>query len=427
MPMPSSADIRNFFHAEDRVLIAVSGGRDSMVLLHLLQNTGLKIAVAHCNFQLRGEESDADELFVKAYCEKYHIGFFSKRFDTIGHAKAINRSIQEAARELRYEWFGKIAEEDRFDLIATAHHLNDSIETFFINLIRRSGPAGLAGIPFKRGKLIRPLLHYSTTEVQHYAVTHAIEWREDRSNAADHYLRNRLRHHLIPQLQDEEFEKDMRTVIECFSGISEYLNDLADSWSNKHNANGEMIPLSPLRSDPNAANLLSLLLYRRGIVNAECEKILRATTGKIFNTSDHQLLVDRDQLIIRRKENPDKPMFEIDRLPAELMIGKDHYHFEIMETGESMSENALCIDAGKLRLPLTVRSWQSGDRFVPLGMKGMKKVSDFLTDLKLNRFEKDNVSLLLSDNDIVCILGHRIDDRFRVTKETVKKLLITHQ
>jgi tRNA(Ile)-lysidine synthase len=423
-----SRSVQELAGPTDRILIAVSGGKDSMVMLSMFHKLHFQIAVAHCNFQVRGKESDEEEDFVREYCTKNSIHFHSVRFDTALFASENKLSIQQAARDLRYTWFLLLATEFNYDKIATAHHFNDSIETFFINLLRKSGPAGLAGIPRSAGKIIRPLLNFTQQQIDEHAKKFSIDWKEDSSNLTDEYLRNRLRHHLIPALYDDTFESDMSEIMELFRFIHQYQISRAEKWIAKHKATESKIPLAELKSEEEPEELLSLLLYYYQIGHAEAAKILRAATGKKFDTQTHELLVDRNYLLIRPKEEQDHSVQHIRELPFFFKIKNIGY--KLSSSDGNLADSASVIhqvDKDKLHFPLTIRPWQHGDRFYPLGMQQVRKVSDFLVDQKLSLFEKDNIYVLLSDNDIVCILGHRIDHRFRIRPETTSSLIITHE
>ena len=429
--------LSSFLHAlnklaapSDQLLVAVSGGIDSMLLLSLLEKSNFSFSIAHCNFGLRKEASDEDERFIKQYAEQKKIPFYSTKFDTKQFANDHRLGIQEAARHLRYEWFEQLATIHWFSKIVTAHHFNDSIETFFINLLRKSGPAGLAGIPQETGKIIRPLLNITRKQIELYAAENEIPYREDASNATDVYLRNRLRHHLIPFLYDETFEDDMHEIMDSFKFIDEYQTTEVSNWMLQHSSQiGDSIhlQLAALKTEEDPAEFLSMVLYQLNIYPAETQKILQAkSAGKQFETRNHIILHDREELIIQAKtENVFKDK-NIYHLPYTLENESNSYRFS-KEKGNEIryQSDVMYVDDELLRLPLTIRKWQDGDRFCPLGMEQMKKVSDFLIDRKVNVFDKEKTLLLLSGTDIVCILGHRIDHRFRVTPETTHMLVIT--
>ncbi len=419
----------------EKILLTVSGGTDSSVMTHLFSETDCNFGIAHCNFLLRGKESDSEADFVEKIAKKLNKPFHKKSFDTQNFADKNKYSIQEAARILRYQWFDEISIEFDYNKIATAHHLDDSIETFFINLLRGTGTAGLRGITVMNGKVIRPLLFASRNEIEEFAQENKINFREDSSNASDDYLRNRIRHHIIPVLKQnaEGFEGTMENLMEDFSLINEIVNNQLDGWKQKNvtlNERGNFrISLDKILQEKHPSSFLSLLLYSFGITGIECKKILFAeTAGKIFHSKQYSILRDREFLILQKKDNTEMETFSISELPAEIqaenmmiLISKEA-KFGIDSFSDN--NNLMQVDKEKITLPLTLRPWKQGDYFFPLGMKGKKKISDFYTDEKIDRFHKEKIYLLLSGKDIVCILGHRIDDRFKITSTTKEVLTI---
>lgn len=419
---------KELLQKDEKVLLAFSGGIDSVVLAKVLKDSKLPFAIAHCNFKLREEESDQDEIFAKKIAALYDVPFFSIQFETKVYSKKNKISIQEAARELRYTWFEQIRADNSFDKIATAHHLNDSIETFFINVLRGTGLKGLKGIPAVNNHVIRPLLFASRKEIEQFAKEKKLKWREDRSNEQDDYLRNRLRHHLIPTLVKEQndFEQNMAKSMFMFQFADEIQQLFIEDWKKKHvrsDANGfAIIPLKEIDRSPTAEALLSAVLYSYGITNLDIQKILAAGSGKVFKSKEVDILVDRDRLIIRKSKAEKPEILRLSSLPDRLEIGGQRYVFTLLNAnkleGIPRDESIQVVNADHLRFPLEIRKWQAGDSFYPLGMTKRKKVSDFLVDKKVNLFEKERVNVLLSGNDIVCIFGHRIDDRFKLTDET---------
>lgn len=433
-------DFNNFLITKDllkqdqNVLVAVSGGLDSVVLCRLFKESKIQFSIAHCNFKLRGKESDSDEIFVKKIAADYKVPFFSIQFKTKIDAKEKKLSIQEAARELRYQWFEKIRAENEIDKIAVAHHLNDSIETFFINTIRGTGLAGIKGISANNGHIIRPLLFATREELEHFAKKKKLKWREDSTNAGDDYLRNRIRHSVIPELKTKnpEFEKSMQRSLDFFDFANHIQKTFIEDWKKKNTsttADGSVtIRLKPIMDFHYSNALLSAVLHSFGITNLEPEKILDSSPGKIFQSKSVRILFDRNSLVLQPKKSEPSAEFLISHTPDQLEIGDHKFSFETISshrlTAIPREENIQAIDAGKLQFPLQVRKWQAGDSFYPLGMSKRKKISDFLIDKKVNRFEKEMTYVLLSGKDIVCILGHRIDDRFKITEETVSVLYI---
>jgi len=426
---------QNLITNDEKILLTVSGGIDSIVMTHLFSKTNYKFGIAHCNFSLRGKESDLDESFVEELANILGRPFHVRRFDTQNFADENKYSIQEAARILRYRWFDELSREFNYAKIATAHHLDDSIETFFINIIRGTGHAGLKGISVIKEKIIRPLLFATRAEIEEYALLNKIVYREDSSNAGDVYLRNRIRHHLIPVIKNESegFEENMKNLMEDFSVIGKIIDDHLSSWKKKHvktNEYGEMmIPLEAIFRENNPSSFLSFLLHSEKIKGVDCRKILSSETpGKIFHGGKMTILYDREFLILQNSNEPPPETIKIQELPAQINTGnlKITLNENVVSGIDSFTDTKRIqrIDAGKISLPLTLRTWEKGDYFFPLGMNGKKKISDFYTDEKIDRFMKDKIYLLLSGRDIVCILGHRIDDRYKITSTTRKILTI---
>ncbi len=424
----------SLFHSNEKILLAFSSGIDSVVLAKLLFDSKINFAIAHCNFNMRGKESDGDETFARELATKYKVQFFSIQFDTKKLAKERKQGIQEVARDLRYEWFEKLRAEIKFDKIATAHHLNDSIETFFINVMRGTGIAGLKGISKKKNHIVRPLLFASRDEIEKFAHTKKISWREDKSNASDDYLRNRIRHHLIPffKKEQQDFEQSMARSLSMFGYVDQIQNIFISEWKKKNitisNEGFYLIPLKEVEKDEQPGALLSTILYSFGITTIEAEKVLNSSSGKIFKSNDCTLLHDRKMLILKIKDVQKSQSILLSTFPDTFKIDTQTYNFQLYSSsklkGIPYEENIEVIDAGKLKLPLLIRPWKEGDFFYPLGMSRKKKVSDFLIDKKVNRFEKEMINVLLSGNDIVCILGHRIDNRFKIDQETTTVLQI---
>jgi tRNA(Ile)-lysidine synthase len=430
----SFIDSNKLINPSDRILIAVSGGLDSIVLTDLIIAAGFNSAIAHCNFGLRGNESDKDEEFVESVAAKYKVPFFVSYPQTEKISQEKKITIQEAAREFRYRWFKDLAEEHDFNCIATGHHLDDSIETFFINLFRNSGPAGLRGIPLKNEMIVRPLLFATRQEIQDYAKEKNLQFREDSSNLTDAYFRNRLRHHLIPLLHEQipGFHNVMVENFSLFSDVYNALSEFTEEWKKKHVATDEngviRLPLQIIKQAAHPDALLSAILYSLGITGMDCKMILKNNSpGKIFNSQKYTLLRDRHKLLIQPliKISPDGPVI-INSLPSEIIFFGKKINFKLAENPETPLNDVgiQMLDAGKLLFPLTLRTWKEGDYFYPLGMKGKKKISDFYTDKKIDLFEKEKILLLLSGNDIVCILGHRIDERYKIASNTKKVLII---
>jgi tRNA(Ile)-lysidine synthase len=413
--------------SQDKVLLAVSGGIDSMVMLHLFKECGFTIGVAHANFQLRESESDGDEKFVEAICKKDAIPFFTTKFETENYAESHHISIQMAARDLRYKWFSEILKEQNFDFIATAHHLNDSIETVLLNLVRGAGLEGLDGIASINKKVIRPMLFATRLEIENYARENKIEWREDRSNATDDYSRNFLRHQAYPLLKElnPSFEETFKESIQKISGAVELMEIGIEQWRlkfEKKKENQILLDKKGFESLKNQESVLWNLVKSYGFNFDQCCQIIAALhgqSGKRFVSSEFELIVDRDQLIISKTQTELTETL-IDFNQTEASLGNLKLKIEKKEKVEFKDDSSVAVlDASKLSFPLHWRKWQPGDSFHPLGMNHKKKLSDFLIDQKISMADKETVTVLESRNEIVWVVGYRIDERYKVGNSTV--------
>jgi len=417
-------------------LLAVSGGLDSVVMAELFRLAGHKFGIAHCNFQLRGVESDGDEKFVKELASKFGSPFFCKRFETEKFCMENKLSVQMGARQLRYEWFEQLRMENDFNYIVTAHQADDVIETFFINLLRGTGISGLRGIKAKHGNTIRPLLKFYRKEIEEFAITSKLKWRDDSSNDSDKYERNKIRHHVLPLLEEINHgaKESITTTIENLKKTELLLNDNLDRIVREFvNVEGERIIISFTFFDE--CNLPVIYLYEiineMGFNYAQCEQIVESTkgqAGKIFLSGTHRLVIDREGLIIEPyTEGNNHFEIEINKETKELLLGKHKYIFNVVEKTTdfqiSTDSNAANLDFDKLVFPLKIRRWKEGDRFYPLGMNNPKKVSDFLVDNKVSLLDKEHVHVLVSGEEIAWLIGHRPDERFKVTKGTKKVYL----
>lgn len=423
----------DLFSPSDKILLTVSGGIDSVVMCDLFHKAGFNFAIAHCNFRLRAKESELDEVFVRGLAKKYKAPFFCKRFNTAAFAEEKNISTQMAARELRYRWFKEIRRKEKFQYIATAHHQDDSIETYFINFIRGTGISGLHGILPKQGKVIRPLLFSDRNSIVSYARKHKLDHREDSSNASDKYMRNKLRLQIIPALK--ELNPALATTItENIHRLKNveliYKKAVENQCSTivKKNSNNITIPIEQLKKlQPLETYLYEFLKpyhFNAGTVKSIVEG-LNGVSGKQFFSDTHRLIKDRDLLIIEnrksKKQIQKKEIFEIKRDQKKLMFDRLVLQFKIlhvMPDPRISKPKSEYIDLDKLEFPLEVRKWQKGDAFYPLGMKGKKKLSDFFIDKKLSINQKENTWLLTSKGEIVWVIGLRMDDRFKITDKT---------
>ena len=417
----------------DKILVAVSGGLDSMVLLQMLHTLKFSVAVAHCNFQLRGNDSDQDEKFVKQYCERLDIPFFSKRFDTNNYATEHKLSIQMAARNLRYSWFAQLQNERGFTRLATAHHFNDSIETVLLHWIRGGGIESMKGIAPVRGTLIRPLLFATRDELNQYAADHEINWREDSSNQTDDYQRNFIRHQVIPQLKriNVSLENTLIESIRKIEGELAFFNSSFDAWRDRNSLFDKgffKLRKSALIETSYGASLLWRCIKEMGFDFPICEDIIRSIagqSGRQFYSDSHRLVIDRDFLIVTRKQDAMEELI-IDSTPSEASMGSLKMKVESCdEIKPSDLPTMAVLDADKIQFPLRWRKWNQGDYFYPLGMNQRKKVSDFLVDNKISMAEKESVTVLESAGEIVWLAGYRIDNRVKLTPETKRAISFT--
>ncbi|MET7254011.1 tRNA lysidine(34) synthetase TilS [Dyadobacter jiangsuensis] len=418
-------------------LLAVSGGVDSVVMTHLFHNLGLPAGIAHCNFGLRGEESQGDEAFVRELAARCNFPFFVNSPDVKSLAKGTSVSTQMAARELRYEWFEKVREEMGYRWVATAHHANDSLETLLLNLARGTGLAGLTGIAPVNGHLIRPLLLSNRAEVSHYASENGIEWREDRTNATDDYYRNKIRHHVIPVLAElnPSLEKTFNVSAERLRASNALLEAHLQNWKKQivSDENGNLrIPIVAISGESEPAYRLWFILRNFGFQYRQARSVaayLNANPGKQFFSPTHVLLIDRDFLVLRDlSENSGQEELVIEQPDATLDWHGAKLVLRTLPAGSPVHFDltTIAVDLDLLTFPLTVRKWQQGDIFHPFGMGGKrKKISDLLTDKKVDLFEKEKTAVLLNGHgEIIWVVGIRADERFKITTATSNLLLI---
>ncbi len=425
----------NLLKPGQKILLAVSGGIDSMVMTHLFMHAGVAIGIAHCNFSLRSAESDRDEEMVSKFASDNNIEFFTTRFDTKSYASKNGLSVQMAARELRYNWFEKIRKEHGYNAIAVAHNLNDNIETMLINLIRGTGLAGLTGMKPAANSIIRPLLFATRREIVSYCEKNRITYREDRSNADTKYLRNRIRHQVIPLLMEinPSIESTLNETAYILSGINEIVTDYISLLRDRLSKPGEgCILFKTSLLIPYLRNRAVLFELFRPFGIAEVSlidfiNIVKGKTGSRLLTGSHIILKNREELVISPLPVKDNNTRIINN-PGDLKLLSQVESVRSVKVTESFKipgePSSACIDEDKLLFPLVVRKWSYGDFFFPLGMKNKKKLSDYFTDKKYSLIDKEKALILESDGKIVCILGERIDERFRITKETKNALII---
>jgi tRNA(Ile)-lysidine synthase len=420
------------FEPDEPVLLAVSGGVDSMVMAELFHRAGLNFAIAHCNFGLRGSESNQDEAFVAAMAETYGVRFFVKHFKTREYAGFNKISVQMAARTLRYEWFDELLLAEGFKAIATAHHLDDQIETFFINILRGTGISGLHGILPYRSKIVHPMMFAFRRQIEEFAGDEAITYREDSSNRSSKYVRNKIRHDLVPLLGEinPEFRKTITTTIDRMREtellLSNHIDQIREQVEILNDGLVSFKIPELLKLDPLKVYLFELLQpfnFNRSVTD-EIAAALDLLSGKFFFSATHRAVKDRDLLLITElgpagvfpagdilieKQSPDI------KKPVQLRFTflENQPGFLIEKNG-----NIAMLDATKIIWPLRLRKWKEGDTFVPFGMSNNKKLSDFFIDNKFSIVEKENAWLLINGNEIAWLVGHRIGNDYRITPET---------
>jgi tRNA(Ile)-lysidine synthase len=417
------------FLKEKKLLLAISGGVDSMVLGNLLKQSNFDISVAHCNFKLRGNESDGDEQFVKDFALKNNLKLFVTSFDTESFAKDNKLSIQVAARQLRYIWFHQLLQENNLDYILTAHHLDDNLETFLINFTRGTGLDGLTGIPVQNDKIVRPLLNFSREEIEKFASENKIEWREDSSNSSGKYLRNKLRQDVVPILKSlnpnflNSFQDTLKHLEQAKS-LTEDASVLVYKQVVTEKNGQKFFRLFDLKRLPNYDAYLFQWLQPFGFTAwKDISNLTEAQSGKFILSENYRLLKDRDFLILEEIQKEDATIYEVEA-DAEISFPIKLKIETVSETKKSTDSATIYVDKEKLKFPLTVRKWQEGDYFCPAGIDGKKKVSKYFKDEKMSLSEKENTWLLISENEIVWIIGKRQDRRFYIENTTTPVLKI---
>lgn len=413
-------------------ILAVSGGADSISMLHAFRHLHLKILVLHCNFSLRGQESDLDEQFVGRFCESYGIAHSAKKFDTPRYAREKGLSIEMAARQLRYEWFAEMQVKKRMDYIAVAHHADDVAETVLINLCRGTGIKGLTGIKPVNGKILRPLLECSRTDILQYISEHRLDYRTDSTNRSLDYIRNQIRHQVIPVFKkinpsflDTVTENCdiLKETEQIFNyGIRQLQSAVLDREEDE-----TRIHIAKTLASPAPRTLLFETLHPLGFNKTQIQDMLNSSAaipGKQFTAGSHVLVKGRTHWHLYDASKNRKVDIRIPQ-PANFTIDKKSYTFRLLPNDGHFQiptdPGTACLDADKLQFPLQIRNWQAGDYFCPIGMKkSKKKVSDFFTDQKFSSKQKKECLLLLSRGEIVWIIGHRLDDRFKITPLTKK-------
>ena len=448
---------QNLFQPKDQLLLAVSGGVDSVVLCELCHRSGYNFSIAHCNFKLRGKESESDKEFVEELAKKYGVPFLMKEFDTLKYAETKKKSIQEAARELRYQWFlevigiqqtsnvkretandkRKTAKDDRkntIEWILTAHHLDDNIETVLMNFFKGTGIAGLRGILPRQGKIIRPLLFARKEELLLYARENNLTWVEDSSNESDNYTRNYFRHQVIPLIEKiyPDAVNNLADNLNRFMDIEGLYQQSVALHKKKLlevRGNETHIPILKLKKSEPFHTIIYEIIRDFGFTPAQVNEVIHlmeSESGKYIRSTTHRIIKNRGWLIIApiETENAQTILIEEDEKNVQFPIGK--LQIELLANCPLPIANCTaCLDADEIKFPLLLRGWGQGDYFYPLGMKKKKKLARFFIDNKISKTDKEKVWVLEMNKKIIWVVGMRIDERFKVTDKTKTVLKIT--
>ena len=421
--------------------MTVSGGVDSMVLMSLCVNSGYNVGVAHCNFGLRGQESDEDEILVQERARKYGIECHNRRFDTVGEMERTGESMEMAARRLRYTWFAELCQKHGYTVVAVAHHIDVSIETFFINLLRGTGLRGLTGIHKQVGNIVRPLMFATRKEILEYAMKKHIPYRDDSSNKSTKYLRNKIRLGLIPRIREisPRFPFIMHQNIERLISAQNFIQGAIDNiYAQAVTEQSGIYTLHVERiADPKSRDfviyeiLSSRFGFKGDIVDGLCKALAQNNSGKRFYSRSNVAYIDRGNIVITSISEEDSCLITVREGQQRAYCGNSVLYFELCDvdnlTTYNVADNVALIDADKLTYPLTLRRWMEGDSFTPFGMTGSKKVSDFLIDAKVSMAEKGRQFVLLSEGTIAWLVGRRIGDEFRITDKTERVIRITKE
>ncbi len=420
------------FTKHNKLLLAISGGADSVALVYLLQAGGFNFELAHCNFNLRGKESDLDEKFCKDLAKKIGKKIYFKQFDVEAYCKKNKVSTQMAARNLRYNWFLKLVDENKIDYLITAHHANDNVETVLINMLRGTGIKGLVGISQKNNHIVRPLLPFLKSEVYAYVAQNKLKFRVDKSNLEDKYERNFLRLNIIPKLKklNPYIETTFINNSAIFKQEAEIVKDYLSAKQNELVSNkNKLIYLDKhkFKTEKHCASILNFVLKPYQFSTSQVEDInynilQNGLVGKNFKSKTHQLTIDRNELIIKENNNTKAKEIKI----KSLIDLQKHFKIEQLKDFKMPKQNQLIIDSTHLIFPLIIRPKKLADSFKPFGMKGFKLVSDFFKDQKLNTFEKESCKLLINGNkQIIWIIAYRSDERYKVNQRSKSFLILT--
>ena len=427
------------FTHDDNLLLAVSGGVDSMVLMSLVRAAGYRFAVAHCNFHLRGEESDGDELLVESEVRKIGAPYHVTHFDTYDEVASTGESVEMAARRLRYAWFDELCNAHGYSVVVIAHHIDDSIETCFINMLRGTGARGLTGIASRNGRIVRPLLFATREDIETYAAQNEIPFRVDSSNMSMKHLRNRVRHEVVPMLKEinPQFTSIMQRNMTHLGQAQSFIDaamaiikrTILTESRGVYSLDIAAIDASMPRNFVIYEILSSEFGFRREVVSDICTAIDNGATGRRFLALDRVAVVDRDVILIMPIAEDNDVEISVGCDTTSTMLGDMQFSFDTLDRKsiETLNQGAYValIDADKVSFPLTIRRWREGDTMVPFGMTGRKKISDMLIDAKVSLADKREQYVLLSGGDDIWLVGRRIDNRYAVKKETSRVLRVT--
>ncbi len=424
------------FNRNHRLLLALSGGADSVCLFNLLLQGGYQFSIAHCNFNLRGDESNGDEQFVMALAKSKNIPFFTRSFDTKTIGSNEKKGIQEIARNIRYEWFFELMKEYAFDKLLTAHHLTDNVETMMINIMRGTGIKGLHGIPLNENNIARPLLFATRAEIENYLKSEGILYREDSSNSSDYYLRNKIRHFVLPELKKIQPDAELR-FFDTAQKVKAYeemaLELIAKQWKGLSEKEGEIIRINieKLNQIENKPSFLFYNIQQYGFALLQVAELLNSLqVGKRIYSPQYELIRERTCFLLQPIKG-EQVAFEIliEEKDQNVHYGNQTVVFHILKEGiqpDFTLKNTLFLNADNLLFPLTLRIWQEGDKIKPLGMVGMKKISDILTDKKIDNSTRSSCLVLQQyNNELVALIPYVIHNDYRISPNTTKILSIT--
>lgn len=414
-------------YEDKKYLLTISGGKDSCAMAHLFHEFHLNFDIAHCNFHLRGTDSDRDQQFVENLAKEYQVKCFVKHFDTIKLQENSGKSVEMVAREIRYEWFNEIGK--NYDYIVTAHHANDNAETILLNISRGTGLKGLTGIPIINGKIIRPLLSLTSDDIKHYLAENKLEFCEDYTNSETKYQRNKIRNIVIPELKNVNesiiytLNKESKIWKKQFQFYEYQINTLIDKYLHKEKDH-DFVEINEIENEPFKELLLYEILsqyhFSESCVLNICEN-LKHSSGNKYYSEDFQIFIERDKIIITKKDSNEN-YYKVYQSYEEL--NDDDFSIELIENKQNIKfekkNNVAYFDAEKFKFPIEIRNWEAGDFFYPFGMKGKMKLSDFFNNNKIENYKKNNIKIMCSQKNITWVVGYRSDDRYKVDTQNTR-------